>query len=131
MELQIQLMQKVFWETLTCNLSTMIVGATDTRRGYFSGGTLGTLSNTSAVQQKQGLYIFNLTFNNTMALSFAINGSSNTIPQMDGQVYLLVGINGMGHHLLPLFRWSLLAIFVILKLQTNCCSWFGYRYRFM
>jgi hypothetical protein len=38
-----------------------------------------------------------------MALSFAINGSSNTIPQMDGQVYLLVGINGMGHHLLPYF----------------------------
>jgi hypothetical protein len=37
-----------------------------------------------------------------MALSFAIS-SSNTIPQMDGQVYLLVGINGIGHHLLPYF----------------------------
>jgi hypothetical protein len=68
----------------------MIVGATDTRRGYFSGGTLGTLSsNTSAQAAETGAVIFGLTFNtDTNGFKFCNNGALHQhLKWMDKFIY--------------------------------------------
>jgi chitodextrinase len=83
-------------DVTSSNLSTMVVGVADTRNGYFSGGTLGSLTPTSASVAEFGAVIFNLTFDtNTMRLSFSINASSNTIPPNN---WISLSFNGYKWH---------------------------------